>query len=43
VVSVPLMMQPPIGFEGGDDKPVHVVIVEWQRPGEPVEPEQGVG
>jgi hypothetical protein len=43
VISAPLMMQPPIGFESGDDKPIDVVIVEWQRPGPPVEPEQGVG
>jgi hypothetical protein len=27
VISVPLTMQPPIGFEGGDDKPINVVIV----------------
>ena len=38
VISVPLTMQPPIGFECGDDKPIDVVIVEWQQPGQPVEP-----
>ena len=39
VVSGPLMMQPPI-VESGDDKPIEVVIVEWQRPGPPVEPNE---
>jgi hypothetical protein len=43
VISMPLTMQPPIGFEGGDDKPIDVVIVEWQQSREPVEPEHGVG
>jgi hypothetical protein len=38
VISAPLTMQPP---EGGDDKPINVMIVEWQQPGPPVEPEQG--
>ena len=41
VISAPLTMQPPAVLEGGDDEPINVVIVEWQRSGEPVEPEQG--
>jgi len=40
VISKPLTMQPPIGFESGDDNPIEVVIVEWQRPGPPVEPNE---
>ena len=28
VISAPLTMQPPIGFEGVDDEPIDVVIVE---------------
>jgi hypothetical protein len=43
MISVPPMMQPPAGLEGGDDNPIDVVIMKWQRPGEPVEPEHGVG
>jgi hypothetical protein len=38
VISPPLSMQPPLGLEGGDDNPIEVVIVEWQRPEQPVEP-----
>ena len=43
VISEPLTMQPPAGLEGGDDKPINVMIVEWQQPGPPVEPEQAEG
>jgi hypothetical protein len=38
VISLPLSMRPPHGFEGANGKPINVVIVEWQRPGQPVEP-----
>jgi hypothetical protein len=40
VISKPLTMEPPIGFESGDNNPIEVVIVEWQRPGPPVEPNE---
>jgi hypothetical protein len=43
VISVPLTMQPPAELEGGDDRPINVMIVEWQQPGPPVEPEQVEG
>jgi hypothetical protein len=34
-------MRPPLGLEHVNGGAIDVVIVEWQRPGEPVEPEQG--
>ena len=40
VISKPLTMQPPIGFESGDDNPIEVVIVEWQLSGQPIEPNE---
>jgi hypothetical protein len=39
VTSGPLLMQPPV-VESGDDKPIEVVIVEWQRAGQPIEPSE---
>jgi hypothetical protein len=43
VISEPLTLQPPTGLEGSDNKPINVMIVEWQQPGPPVEPEQAEG
>jgi hypothetical protein len=43
VISLPLAMRPPHGLEGANGNAIEVVIVEWQRPGQPVEPEHGVG
>jgi hypothetical protein len=38
VISLPLSMRPLLGLEGASGKPIDVVIVEWQRPGQPIEP-----
>ena len=38
VISGPLLMQPPPGLEGAAVSPIEVVIMEWQQPGQPVEP-----
>jgi hypothetical protein len=43
VISQPLSMGPPLGLEHASGSPMDVVIVEWQRPGQPVEPDQGRG
>jgi hypothetical protein len=43
VISPPLSMRPPRGLEHVNGSAIDVVIVEWQQPGEPVEPEQEVG
>jgi hypothetical protein len=40
VISVPLSMRPPAGLEGADGSAIDVVIVEWQQPGQPVEPNE---
>jgi hypothetical protein len=39
VISGPLSMQPPGGLEG-DSSAIDVVIMEWQQPGRPVEPNE---
>jgi hypothetical protein len=36
----PLSMRPPAGLEGADGSAIDVVIVEWQQPGQPVEPNE---
>jgi hypothetical protein len=41
VISSPLSMRPPLGLEDARGSPIDVVIVEWQQPGQPVEPNQG--
>jgi hypothetical protein len=38
VISPPLSMRPPLGFEHANGSPIDVVIVEWQQSGQPVEP-----
>ena len=38
VISVPLSMQSPAGSEAAGQSAIDVVIVEWQQPGQPVEP-----
>jgi hypothetical protein len=38
VISGPLSMPPPAGLEGGAVRAIDVVIMEWQQPGQPVEP-----
>ena len=40
VISGPLLMQPPAGLDGAAVGAVDVVIVEWQQPGQPVEPKE---
>jgi hypothetical protein len=40
VISPPLSMRPPLGLEHANCSAIDVVIVEWQRPGQPVEPNQ---
>ena len=39
-ISQPLEMRPPLGLEHANGSPIDVVIVEWQQPGQPVEPNQ---
>jgi hypothetical protein len=41
VISSPLSMRLPLGLEHANGSAIDVVIVEWQRPGQPVEPNQG--
>ena len=38
VIWGPLLMQPPVGLDGAAVSALDVVIVEWQQPGQPVEP-----
>jgi hypothetical protein len=40
VISGPLSMQPPVGLEGAAVSALNVVIMEWQQPGQPVEPNE---
>jgi hypothetical protein len=40
VISGPLSIRPPAGLEDADGSAVDVVIVEWQQPGQPVEPNE---
>jgi hypothetical protein len=42
VISGPAKLKPPPGLEGPSDA-VPIVIVEWTRPGPPVEPIEGAG
>jgi hypothetical protein len=38
VISPPLSMRSPHELEGANGSAIEVVIVEWQRPGRPIEP-----
>ena len=38
VISAPLAMRPPLEFEHANSHAIDVVIMEWLRPGSPVEP-----